>query len=218
MDLAFAAKFLGALFAVMNPFINLPVFLSLTTNNSVAEQRRMAVMILLYTAGMCVIISLAGNVILRFFGVTIDSFRVAGGMVLLGIAFAMLNGHPVTAHERGQHEKEAEKTKDEDSDGDDDDVAFYPMTFPMVVGPGSIAALIVYAAQARESAQYLSFAIVLALILLALFLVLFFAAAIGKIMSVRMRVVMTRLMGMILAAIAVEMVFDGAKALLPGLA
>jgi multiple antibiotic resistance protein len=55
-------------------------------------------------------------------------------------------------------------------------------------------------------------------ILLALFLVLFFAAAIGKLLSARMRVVMTRLMGMILAAIAVEMVFEGTKVLLPGLA
>lgn len=215
MDIPFAAKFLGALFAIMNPFINLPIFLALTTTKTVAQQRRMAVMILLYTAVMCVAISLAGNVILRFFGVTIDSFRVAGGMVLLGIAFAMLNGHPITAHERGQHEKNAEDPEDDDTD---DNTAFYPMTFPMVVGPGTIATLIIYATQARGPAQYISFGVVLVAILLALFLVLFFAAAIGKLLSARMRVVMTRLMGMILAAIAVEMVFEGTKALLPGLA
>lgn len=215
MDIPFAAKFLGALFAIMNPFINLPIFLALTTTKTVAQQRRMAVMILLYTAVMCVAISLAGNVILRFFGVTIDSFRVAGGMVLLGIAFAMLNGHPITAHERGQHEKNAEDPEDDDTD---DNTAFYPMTFPMVVGPGTIATLIIYATQARGPAQYISFGVVLMAILLALFLVLFFAAAIGKLLSARMRVVMTRLMGMILAAIAVEMVFEGTKALLPGLA
>jgi multiple antibiotic resistance protein len=66
-------------------------------------------------------------------------------------------------------------------------------------------------------AQATAFALVLVAVLAALFVVLFFASAIGRLLSARMRVVMTRLMGMILAAIAVEMMFDGAKAMLPGL-
>lgn len=216
MDTAFAAKFFGALFAIMNPFINLPIFLALTTGKTVAQQRSMAVMILIYTTVMCIIISAAGNGIIGFFGVTIDSFRVAGGLVLLGIALSMLNGQPITAHERGTHEKKAE----DGADGmrDDDNIVFYPMTFPMIVGPGTIATLILYSAQARTPAQYVSFGVVLTAILLALFIVLFFAASIGKLLSARMRVIMTRLMGMILAAIAVEMILDGAKAMLPGLA
>ena len=210
MDFAFATKFLGALFAIMNPFINLPIFLAMTADKSVAEQRSMARVILLYTAVMCVIISLAGRYILGFFGITIDSFRVAGGLVLLGIALSMLNGQPITSHERGEQEKRADDSASPD--------AFYPMTFPMIVGPGTIATLIVYASQAHQIEHYLSFGVVLLAVLLALFVVLFFAATIGKLLSSKIRVVMTRLMGMILAAIAVEMVFDGAKAMLPGLA
>lgn len=213
MDFAFATKFLGALFAIMNPFINLPIFLAMTADKSVAEQRSMARVILLYTAVMCVIISLAGRYILGFFGITIDSFRVAGGLVLLGIALSMLNGQPITSHERGEQEKRAE-----DSASPDNSIAFYPMTFPMIVGPGTIATLIVYASQSHQVEHYISFGVVLLAVLLALFVVLFFAATIGKLLSSKIRVVMTRLMGMILAAIAVEMVFDGAKAMLPGLA
>jgi len=219
MDFLFATKFLGALFAIMNPFLTLPIFLSMTTDQSVAEQRRLAWAILLYTTMMCIVISLAGGYIIGFFGVTIDAFRVAGGLVLLGIAFSMLNGQKITSHERADHEKPAEDI-DGDSPGEeasDDGIAFYPMTFPMIVGPGTIATLIIYAAQVRETAEIVSFGVVLAAALLALFVATFFAASIGRLLSVKMRVVMTRLMGMILASIAVEMVFTGAKAMLPGL-
>jgi multiple antibiotic resistance protein len=215
MDVAFAAKFMGAMFAIMNPFINLPIFLALTTDKTVPQQRSMAQMILLYASVTCAVIALAGSTIIGFFGITVDAFRTAGGLVLLGIAFSMLNGQPITSHERGEHEKRAERSADSTAD---DNVAFYPMTFPIIVGPGTIATLIIYAAQLHKPAQYISYGIVLLAILLALFVVLFFAAALGEILSAKMRVIMTRLMGMILAAIAIEMVFAGAKAMLPGLA
>ncbi len=210
MDIAFATKFFGALFAIMNPFVNLPIFLSLTNGKPVAEQRSAAVRVAVYATIMCGVISFAGAKIIGFFGVTIDAFRVAGGLVLLGIAFSMLHGKEITSHERGEKEKEA--------DEEQDSIAFYPMTFPMIVGPGTIAALIIYSAQADGLSRYVAFSAVLAAVLIALFTVLFFAAAIGKLLSAKMRVVMTRLMGMILAAIAVEMMFDGAKVLAPGLA
>lgn len=122
----------------------------------------------------------------------------------------MLNGKEITAHERGGHEKS--------DDGAQDSIAFYPMTFPMIVGPGTIATLIIYAAQVQSEPRITAFVVVLAAVLFALFAVLFFASAIGKLLSVKMLVIMTRLMGMILAAIAVEMVFEGTKAMLPGLA
>jgi len=210
MDWEFATKFLGALFAIMNPFINLPIFLALTRDRTVAQQRAMAIMITLYATAMCVTISVAGASIIAFFGVTVDAFRVAGGLVLLGIAFSMLHGQAITAHERGDHEK--------DDDEAQDGIAFYPMTFPMIVGPGTLATLIIYAAQANEPSRYIAFGTVLAAVLVVLFGVLYFASSIGKLLSMKMRVVVTRLMGMILAAIAVEMVFQGAKVMLPGLA
>ncbi|HQT89394.1 MAG TPA: MarC family protein [Acidiphilium sp.] len=214
MNIAFAATFLGALFAIMNPFINLPFFLAMTADNTVAEQRKIALQVVTYTAVMCVVISLAGNVILGFFGISVSAFRVAGGLVLLGIAFSMLNGHQITAHERGDHEKKS----DPGPDNEDDNIAFYPMTFPLIVGPGTIATLIIYMAQARSVGDYAAFALIVAVLIVALFVALYFAAAIGKLLSARMRVIMTRLMGMILAAIAVGMVVNGLKILLPGLA
>ena len=216
MDITFATKFLGALFAIMNPFITLPLFLAVTVNKTVAEQRSQAVAIVIYTTAMCLVISLAGSHIIRFFGVSLDSFRVAGGLVLSGIAMSMLNGQPITSHERATQEKNAGGTAARIDETDNP--SFYPLTFPMIVGPGTIATLIIYGAQARQTSQYLAFGIVLAAVLAALLVVLYFAASIGKLMSTKMRVIMARVMGMILAAIAVEMTFAGTKALLPGLA
>lgn len=217
MDIAYATKFLGALFAIMNPFITLPLFLALTAQKSVAEQRSLAVAILGYTTVMCIVIALAGSHIIDFFGVSLDSFRVAGGMVLIGIAMSMLNGQPITSHERATQEKSA-NTAAAVAAGTDDNPAFYPLTFPMIVGPGTIATLIIYSAQAQSTARYLSFGIVLAAVLTALFFVLYFATSIGRLLSTKMRVIMARVMGIILASIAIEMLFAGLRALLPGLA
>jgi multiple antibiotic resistance protein len=214
VDIAFAAKFLGALFAIMNPFINLPFFLAMTADRTVTEQRKLAFQVATYTAVMCLAISLAGNLILGFFGISVSAFRVAGGLVLLGIAVSMLNGRPITAHERGDHEQKADPGPGAEEDG----IAFYPMTFPLIVGPGTIATLIIYTAQAHGVGDYTAFAVILVALIATLLVVLYFAAAIGKLLSARMRVIMTRLMGMILAAIAVGMVVDGLKILLPGLA
>ena len=210
MDIEFATKFFGALFAIMNPFVNLPFFLALTEGKTIAQQRGMALQVALYTAIMCAVFAVGGNAIIDFFGISVDNFRVAGGLVLLGIAFSMLNGKEITAHERGPHEK----VHDEEQDS----ISFYPMTFPLIVGPGTIATLIIYSAQTHTSAQFLSYGVVLAAILASLLVAFYFASTIGHLLSTQMRVIMTRLMGMILAAIAVEMVLDGIKAILPGLA
>ncbi|WP_345797325.1 MarC family protein [Castellaniella sp. MT123] len=215
MDIAFATKFLGALFAIMNPFLTLPVFLAVTANRTLAEQRNLATAILLYTTVMCVVISVAGSHIISFFGVTLDAFRVAGGIVLIGIALSMLNGQPITSHERATQEKSANTAA---AAGMDDNPGFYPLTFPLIVGPGTITTLIIYGAQVRQSSQYVAFSIVLVAVLASLFIVLYFAASIGKLLSTKMRVIMARVMGIILAAIAVEMVVGGIKAMLPGLA
>ena len=147
--------------------------------------------------------------ILAFFGVSIDDFRIAGGLVLAGIALSMLNGGGNPAHEGSP----TEKAQQSDVDG----VAFYPLTFPMVVGPGTITTLVVFAQEARTPANYVAYVAIIAAMLALLLVVLWFSAAIGTHLSKTLRVIMQRLMGMILLAIAVGMLMDGIRALLPGL-
>jgi multiple antibiotic resistance protein len=97
-------------------------------------------------------------------------------------------------------------------------LAFYPITFPMIVGPGTIATLIIYSGHTQSMEGMLWLLGIVGAIIVLLFAVLFFAAQIGKIMSQTLRTITTRLMGMILLAIAVDMVIAGLTKLLPGLA
>lgn len=194
----------------MNPFVNLPIFLALTTGFTVAQQRTLALKVTIFSAIMCAVILIAGQQIIAFFGITIDQFRIAGGVVLAHIAWSMLNGNSITSH----HGNDDEQDHMQDLSA----LAFYPITFPMIVGPGTIATLIIYAGHASSPSGLITVGGIVALILILLFLVLFFAAFFGKVLSDTMRVIMTRLMGMILLAIAVDMILAGTKAVLPGLA
>lgn len=202
-------KAFGAFFAIMNPFVNLPIFLALTTGFTVAQQRGLAIKVTLFSAVMCAVILIAGQKIIGFFGITIDQFRIAGGLVLGHIAWSMLNGGSFASH----HGNAEEQDKMQDLSG----LAFYPITFPMIVGPGTIATIIIYTAHATSAVDLIEVGSVVGAVLAMLFVVLFFASYIGKVLSDTMRVITTRLMGMILLAIAVNMLVAGIGAVLPGL-
>ncbi|MEP2715017.1 MarC family protein [Pseudophaeobacter sp.] len=210
MDYAELTRAFGAFFAVMNPFVNLPIYLALTAEYSILQQRRLAIKVTVFCTAMCIIILVAGQQIIGFFGVSIDQFRIAGGVVLAHIAWSMLNGQDITSH----HGTDGEKAQIADLS----ELAFYPITFPMIVGPGTIATLIIYAGHAKGLEGFVSILLVVTAILALLFLVLFFASSFGKALSNTMRVIMARLMGMILLAIAIEMIVTGARAVFPGLA
>lgn len=210
MHASFGFTFFGALFAIMNPLVTLPLFLSLTASQSPADQRRTALAVTLYAAVMCAVVALAGQMILDFFGIGVDDFRVAGGLVLAGIALNMLSGAGNPAHEGSR--AEAAHAQSVSS------VAFYPLTFPMVVGPGTITTVLVFAQQASTPTQNVAYALVVTAMLALLGLVLWFAPVIGMHLSATLRVIMSRLMGMILLAISVAMMAAGIRALFPGLA
>ena len=209
MDTAYAIKLFGALFAIMNPISNLPIFLGVTEGAPVATQRAIALKVALYALVMGAVFSLAGSAVLKLFGITIADFRTAGGLVLLLIALNMLNGDHSSSH----HGSEGEQQNFPDAAS----VAFYPLTFPIIIGPGTIATLIVFAGQAETAADKIAFGAVFAGLVALLGVVFYFAADIGKHLSETARAIMSRLMGMILAAIAVGMITTGLKDLLPGL-
>ncbi len=206
-------KALGGIFAIMNPFVALPMFLALTQGYSLKQQRSSAVRVVVYSAILSAAILLGGAVVLEFFGVSVSDFRIAGGIVLMMISLGMLNGTGSSAHSGTDAEHEHHQAQAAASD-----ISFYPMAFPMMVGPGTITTIIVLAGSSSGAGGLLEVGLALAIVLAALLLVLWFAPTIGKHMSMTLRTIMTRLMGMILAAIAVEMVVAGLGVALPGLA
>jgi len=132
------------------------------------------------------------------------------GVVLAKIAWVVLNGAPISSHHGSKLEQDHLSSLSA--------LAFYPVTFPMIVGSGTIATLIVYAGHAGSTADVIGLAVVHAAVLAVLFAALFFASFFSKVLSDTMRVIMTRLMGMILLAIAAEMLVAGLTAVMPGLA
>lgn len=205
-----AIKFFGALFAIMNPLTNLPVFLSMTEGATDAERRAVALKVTMYCFIMGAIVAIVGTRLLDFFGITTNDFRVAGGFVVFMIGLNMLNGKDSTAH----HGTEKEKAQFANVSA----VAFYPLTFPLMVGPGTITTLILYRQEATTTQDLIMFFGIFAIGVLIVGAAFLAAGLIGKHMSQTARTIMTRLMGMILAAIAVSMMAAGLKGLLPGLA
>jgi len=210
METTEAIKFFGALFAIMNPLTNLPIFLSTTEGASDAERRQIALKVALYCAILGTVFALAGNALLNLFGITVNDFRVAGGLVVLLIGLHMLQGEDSTAHHGTTEEKKQFASLSA--------VAFYPLTFPILVGPGTITTLILYKQQVTTPEGLMLYGAVFAAIIVMLAVAFLCASAIGKHLSQTARVIMSRLMGMILAAIAVDMIASGLKHLLPGLA
>lgn len=210
MDTSFAVTFFGALFAIMNPVSNLPIFLSVTEGAPAAVQRQIALKVALYCLVLGAAFALAGTQVLKLFGISTDDFRVAGGLVVLLLALNMLNGDESSSHHGTDDEKRSYPAPDA--------VAFYPLTFPIIVGPGTITTLIVYAHQATTPAHVVAFAAVFVGMVALLALTFYNAPVLARHLSGTARVIMSRLMGMILAAIAVGMIVTGLKALLPGLA
>ena len=207
MDSTTLITMFGAFLAIMNPFVVLPVFLAMTDGYEASQQRALVLRIAVYSLTLCAIIILTGNGIISFFGVSVDQFRVAGGIVLAGIAWSMLNGAPSSSHS-GTKQEQGQMA-------DLDSIAFYPISFPMIMGPGSIATLTLYSSHAEHASDLMVIGGMATVVLCLMFLTLFFASAFSRVLSETMRTITTRLMGMILLAISVAMITDGLRAIFP---
>ena len=204
-------KPLIALLAIVNPIGVVPFFLAFTQGLT-REQRQRTLRVSAFSAFCVVAISgLAGLKIIEFFGISIASFQVGGGMLLLISSLHMLNAKP------------AESSPDDVSDGRNkaeagDSVAVVPLTIPLLTGPATISTMVIYAEKTRhfwEHAVLVGYGVVIGAATYVAF------AASGRIARVLGKTginVMTRLMGLILAAMAVELLADGLVKLFPVLA
>jgi multiple antibiotic resistance protein len=201
-------KFAAALFAILNPFGNTAIFLSVTAERSNAERRRIA---LVTTAAVLVTLLVAaaiGEEILMLFGISIGSFRVAGGVIVLLIGLSMLHARPSRVHHSPEEEAAGQQK---------DNPAIFPLAIPVVAGPGAIATVILYAQHARGLGGALTIGAVIALMCLVLLVALSAAGRLSSLVGATGMNVLTRLMGMVLAAIAVEMMAGGLGELFPQL-
>lgn len=209
MDHELFLKLFAALFAIMSPVANLPVFLSLTAGRPVAEQRKIAATAVTGLVVGSIIVALGGDALLRLFGLGIDDFRLAGGFLILLIALNMVSGEKSQSH-HGSPQERANTPKD--------NPAIYPLTVPILLGPGTISTMIIFRAQAHGVSGDIAYVAAVAGAIGLLAVAFFAAPFLSRVLGQTAVAIMSRLMGMILAAIAMEMMIDSLKSLLPGLA
>ena len=201
------ASFVAALFSMMNPIGNVGVFAGMTADRpkdapGIAMTSACAIFVTL------LVVTWAGSFMLRFFGITVDSLRAAGGVVVLIIGLHML-------FNRSEHKSSSAEADDA---GSRESIAVVPLAIPMVAGPGTMATVLVAAQQHPTVLSKIEISIVVGALAALTGLLFRFATPIAGLLGESGMGVVTRVMGLVLAAIAMGMLADGLSGMLPGLA
>lgn len=207
LELSEYVKIFIAILAILNPFGVLPVFLSVTGHSSVTERARIARTVGLSVAGLLALTALVGERVLELFGISIASFQVGGSILLLLMAVSMM-----FAKETQDAERADETAQDLRS------VAVVPLSVPLLAGPGSISTVIIYANLAPGPLHIGLIILCIALASFITWIILRLATRIGRFIGPLGLSIVSRLMGLLLASIAVEFFAKGIVKLLPGLA
>lgn len=197
------------LFVVIDPPGCAPIYASLTSGANAAQRRSMAIRAVLIAGAILIFFALLGEALLAFLHIDLDSFRIAGGIMLFIIAVDM-----VFEKRTERREQRAEKVK---ATPEVEDVSVFPMAMPMIAGPGSIASVMLLVSQNEglERAGVI-FAALLSVLLLTM-AALLAAGPLMRVMGQKAEAVITRLLGVLLAALAAQFVIDGLKASFPSL-
>ena len=201
-------RFAVTLIAVLDPFLAIPIFLSVAAARPPAARRRLVHAVTLTVFAVLAGAALFGEALLTALGTSLPAFQVGGGLVLLLMALAMLNAQAGGVR---QSRAEAEELESRDLSG------VVPLAVPLLAGPGAISTTII-AAQAGGGAHVAALIACIALVCVLLWSILRVAEPIGSRLGTTGLNIATRLLGLLLAAIAIEMMAQGLKALLPGLA
>jgi multiple antibiotic resistance protein len=190
-------------FVVIDPPGCAPIFAGLTSGASAVHRRAMAVRAVLVASAILFGFALFGEALLRALGISLNAFRIAGGIMLFLIALEM-----VFEKRTERREDRAEKIKADEAA----DISIFPMAMPMIAGPGSIASVMLLVSQssgiASSAVVLAAMASVLALTLVALLI----AGPIMRVVGARIEAVVSRLLGVLLAALAAQFVIDGLRA------
>jgi len=209
MDVLELAKAAFALFAIVDPVGIIPLFLLATQGYTLAQSRSAARFAALTVLGVLTVFTFLGEPLLLFLGIRLAAFSVAGGLLLLLLALSM-----VQAHVSPQRQTEDEAVEAEEKDA----VGVVPLGVPLLAGPGAITHMIVAAGATRgEVLHQVALLIPVTLVALTVWLAFRAAPAIARRLGKTGIHVVTRLMGLIIAAISVEMIAGGLGKLFPGL-
>jgi len=203
-------KIFLALLAIVDPIGSIPMFIGMTDRHGTRERYRIALVAAVTMTAVLAGACLFGDALLRLFGVTVASFRVGGGILLLLVAIAMFNAESGRSRQTPEEAAEAEERGGS--------LGVVPLAIPLLSGPGAISAMIIYSQQGKGPVHLAILAGGAALLGVVVWISLRLAIPIGSRLGRTGINIVRRLMSLILAAIAVEFIAGGIAVLLPGLA
>jgi len=207
-DLRFAVLSFSALFLVVDPIAAVPIFASITGDVPLDKKRSMARRAAIAIFVTLVIFAVAGRVIFGLFGITLGSFKIAGGLMLFLMSIDMMRARSSPTRTTAVEQAESRERED---------VAIVPLALPMMAGPGAIATVVVLMSRARGGLQSAAVIVAIGLTSLACWLLLSAAARTEQLLQRTTIRVIERVMGLLLTAVAVEFIFSGLRDLLPTL-
>ncbi|MEZ9526786.1 YchE family NAAT transporter [Enterovibrio norvegicus] len=208
IELVIFFQFFIGLFAAVNPLGIMPIFVSLTAHQDPAERNKTAYTASLAVAAILIVSLLAGQLLLDLFSISLDSFRVAGGMLLVSIAFTMMSGKLGEVKQNKQEQSESISREQ---------IGVVPLAMPLLAGPGAISSTIVYSSRYPSSLDTLGLIGTISLFSAGIWVLLRLGPSIVKFLGQTGINVITRIMGLILGALGIEFIANGMRALFPGL-
>ena len=188
-------------FVVIDPPGCAPIFASLTGGTPDAHRRTMALRSVMVASFILLVFAIFGEDLLGSLGISLDAFRIAGGIMLFLIALEMV-------FEKRQERRE-NRAEDIKSKPEHEDISIFPMAIPMIAGPGSIASVMLLMARTKGLEASLTVLGALAAVLILTLAALLLAAPLMKLLGYKVEAMITRLLGVLLAALAVQFVIDG---------
>ncbi|MHB8189528.1 MAG: MarC family protein [Ferrimicrobium sp.] len=194
MDTRFAVQSFVTLLVITDPIGNIPTFLGVSTGRSVAARARLAGEAVLVASGVIGVFAAFGRQILDYLGITLPALQVSGGLLLLLVSLQLLTGKQTSV-----------------GAGEGVNVALVPLATPLIAGPGAIAVVLVFAREVHTTSAGVLLGGAIAAVMLVLYVVLRFSAHLERILREGGIELLTRVFGLLLAAIAVQLGFAGIR-------
>ena len=190
----------GSLFSIVDPFAAVPIFLALVGSQPLPVQARTALRASATCFAVLTVFALAGGLIFSFFGITLPAFKITGGILLFGGGFEMMRAKRSATRGTNEEAREAE-TKD--------DVGLIPLGIPLLSGPGAIATVIVFVGKAHDLEQRACLFVAIGAVSAISLVTLRSAELVARVLGKTGINIVERVMGLILAAVATQLVIDG---------
>lgn len=209
INFAIYLQFFIGLFAIVNPFGTLPIFFSMTAHQYEADRNRTNLITSISIAVILLVSLYFGKLILDAFSISLNSFRVAGGILIVSIAMTMISGK-LGEHKQNKEEQKADLNEYEN-------IAVVPLAMPIMAGPGAIGSTIVWGTRYNNWVDFIGFSIAIVLFAVVCYVLFRFSAPLVKRLGRTGSNVVTRIMGLILMSLGIEIIVAGVSNLFPGL-